>query len=82
MEDHRHYYVGCKMNEHMLELAKRAGLKKSHGSDREYMGDFDWRLFSDLVIRECVAIVNTAVDHREPASTYASKIQKHFGIEE
>ncbi len=34
------------------------------------------------VARECARIVTDAVDHREPASTYADKIKRHFGIEE
>lgn len=70
------------MNERILELAKQAGLKKEHGSDREYMGDFDWRQFADLIVRECVGIVADAVDHREPARTYVGKIKQHFGVEE
>jgi len=37
--------------------------------------------FAELIVRECVTIVVDAVDHREPASTYASKIQQHFGVE-
>jgi hypothetical protein len=28
-----------------------------------------------------MSIVQDAVDHREPASTYADKIKRHFGIE-
>jgi len=27
-----------------------------------------------------VSVVNDAVDHREPASTYVDKIQQHFGV--
>lgn len=33
----------------LLELAIQAGLRKEHGSDREYMSDFDWRDFAKLV---------------------------------
>jgi len=42
------------MNERILELAKLAGLKKEHGSDREYIGDFDWRQFAVLIVQDCV----------------------------
>jgi hypothetical protein len=42
------------MNEQLLELAKQAGLKKDHGNDREYIGDFDWREFAELIVRECL----------------------------
>jgi len=43
------------MNDRMLELAIQAGLKKPHASDREYIGDFDWRLFGELVVNECLS---------------------------
>ena len=38
--------------------------------------------FARLIVRECMDIVNDAVDRREPASTYVGKIKEHFGIEE
>jgi hypothetical protein len=34
------------------------------------------------IVQECASIIKDAVDHREPASTYADKIKKHFGVEE
>lgn len=37
------------MSERILELAKQAGLRKDHASDREYIGDFDWRRFAELI---------------------------------
>lgn len=37
--------------------------------------------FAELIIAECCKVVNDAVDHREPASTYATKIQKYFGVD-
>ena len=43
-------------NLNMLRLAKLAGLRKDHGSDREYIGDFDWRLFGDLVVAEVLHV--------------------------
>ncbi len=65
------------MNERMLEIAKQAGLKKDHGSDREYIGDFDWRLFGDLIVKECEGIANKA----EPYQS-SDLIRKHFGVKE
>ena len=38
--------------------------------------------FAELIVRECVDIVDNAVTHREPASTYVNKIKQHFGVEE
>ena len=37
--------------------------------------------FAELIVKECAGIVTDAVDHREPASTYADRIQQHFGVE-
>ena len=36
--------------------------------------------FAELIVGECANIVADAVDHREPASTYVSKIKQHFGL--
>ena len=38
--------------------------------------------FAELIVAECARIVTDAVDHCEPASTYAEKIRQHFGVEE
>lgn len=38
------------------------------------------RRFAELIVHECCIIVADAVDRREPASTYVSKILTHFGI--
>jgi hypothetical protein len=62
------------MNERLLELAKQAGLKKEPGSDREYIGDFDWRQFADLIVQECAEICLEANDH--------DNILRYFGVEE
>ena len=71
------------MNERVLELAIQAGLKKPHASDREYIGDFDWRKFGDLIVRECVGLVNEQLQHNNPNdSLLALKIKEHFGVRE
>ena len=62
------------MNERILELALQAGLKKEHGSDREYIGHFDWRQFADLIVRECAEICLEANDH--------DNILRYFGVKE
>lgn len=40
----------------MVELAIQAGLKKEPSGDREYIGDFDWREFGQLIVNECIDI--------------------------
>lgn len=37
------------MNYRILEIARAAGLKKEYGSDTEYIGNFDWREFAQLL---------------------------------
>jgi hypothetical protein len=83
------------MNEQLLELAKQAGLKKDHGSDREYIGDFDWREFAELIVRECAELIDNKVTITA-AQTYdevfvakydtkelcANQIREHFGLKE
>lgn len=65
------------MNERIHELAKQCQMF-NHIKRTSW---FDYEKFAELIVQECVTIVVDAVDHREPASTYASKIQQHFGVE-
>ena len=48
-------------------------------------GTYDTRKFNlefaRLIIEVCADVVEDGVDHREPASTYSSKIREHFGID-
>jgi hypothetical protein len=70
------------MNERLLELARQAGLKKDHASDREYMGDFDWREFSELIVKECISVVDQWKNEPFPldADMMSKEIRKHFEI--
>jgi len=74
------------VNNRMLELAIQSGLKKPHSSDVEYIGDFDWRMFGDLLIQDVVDILSTyrakvrfddGIEHNCQHPIYA--IKKHFG---
>ena len=69
------------MNELILELAKQAGLKKEHASDREYIGNFDWRLFAELIVRECSAKAWWAEQYGigDGVPIY-KQIEQHFGV--
>jgi aspartate 1-decarboxylase len=75
------------MNERIRELAEQAGI--AVWGDAVYMYHPSETLdstvmtkFAELIVRECVDIVDNAVTHREPASTYVNKIKEHFGVEE
>jgi hypothetical protein len=43
------------MTDKMLELARMAGISAPHGSDTIGLRDFDWRLFGELIVRNCIA---------------------------
>jgi hypothetical protein len=36
--------------------------------------------FMEIIVEECVQVIEEAVNQREPASTYTTKIKNHFGI--
>ena len=70
------------MNERLLELARQAGLKKDHGSDREYIGDFDWREFAELIVRECASIIESQDVDPTFRHRMAWAVKQRFGVEE
>jgi len=85
------------MNQRIQELALQAGAyvnsvytppvrSKTPGKIWED-GHINWHTqfnqkFAELLVAECASIVEDAVTHREPASTYVDKIKKHFGVEQ
>ena len=71
------------MNEQLLELAKQAGLKKDHGNDREYIGDFDWREFAELIVRECAELADDGYGSTNFGNGICgAQVLKHFGVQE
>ena len=42
------------MNKQIKELAIKAGLIAPYGSDLEGLREFDYRMFAELIVRECV----------------------------
>ena len=67
------------MNERLIELAKQAGLKKEHGSDREYMSDFDWREFAELIVKECATEADKQTIYCR-GIPWGHWIKEHFGV--
>jgi len=78
------------MNDRLITLAKQSGLKKDHGTDREYIGDFDWREFGELIVRECMILCEkqeydywrSAEDQDFTPVNCADAIKDHFGVKE
>jgi hypothetical protein len=69
------------MNERLIELAKQAGLKKEHGSDREYMGAFDWRQYGELIVQECATEADKQTIYCR-GIPWGRWIKEHFGVKE
>jgi hypothetical protein len=71
------------MNERIRELADKIWEEKywtNPNTDKLLSAQLN--RFAELIVKECMYVVNDAVDHREPASTYVGKIREHFGVEE
>ena len=82
------------MNERIKQLAKQA----EEYADIEYnASDLDWyelkeEKFAELIVRECVSVMNTTAKKAEESNTYMGddvptrvhqyKIKQHFGVEE
>ena len=47
----------------------------------EWIDEYN-RIFAELIVRECIGIIDEAVEQREPASTYSTKLREYFGIDE
>ena len=70
------------MNKQIKELCIKSGAWEHYEVNEGVDNDEQpMEKFARLIVQECVTVVVDAVDHREPASTYASKIQQHFGVE-
>ena len=61
-------------------LAEKAQAKVQNRENGTYETQKFNLEFARLIVEICADIVEDGVDHREPASTYSSKIREHFGI--
>ena len=89
------YWEEPKVNKQIKELAIKAGLIAPYGSDLEGLREFDYRMFAELIVRECARIaratpcpyeedeVRQRLGHTwDMASLEAGhEIVKHFGVE-
>ena len=65
------------MNEQLIgDLFATAMGRMTGSTSREFS-----QKFAEEIVAECARIVTDAVDHCEPASTYADKVKQHFGVE-
>lgn len=70
------------MNKQYIDLLAEKAQAKVQS---RLLGTYDTRKFNlefaRMIVDICADIVEDGVDHREPASTYSSKIRVHFGME-
>ncbi len=74
------YWEEPKVNERIYTLAREAGLIAPYGSDREGLRDFDYRMFAQLIVREC-ALTAGLMEH-EGRRGIGAQILDNFGVEE
>jgi hypothetical protein len=79
------------MNERIKELLKQAGAEVRAEWDKgnkipypeahhAFQRDNDQK-FAELIIEDCICVVDGAVHHRLPASSYVDLIREHFAVE-
>jgi hypothetical protein len=71
------------MNERIKQLAEQAVEETQLLMIMEYR-NFESTLyekFAELIIEDCIFVVDGAVHHRLPASSYVDLIREHFAVE-
>ena len=77
------YWEEPKVNKQIKELAIKAGLIAPYGSDLEGLREFDYRMFAELIVRECASKVdNIPRERKDGGGTMGDEIREHFGVEE
>ena len=66
------------MNERIRELALQAG---TTGVQQVWFTRPELEKFAELIIEDCICVVDGAVYHRLPASSYVDLIREHFAVE-
>ena len=73
------------MNKRIRELAREAGLIAPYGSDREGLRDFDYRMFAELIVQECIQVCGPEDSYTDEwfsaKADSVNNIKKHFGVD-
>ena len=62
----------------MIILGKIAGLRKDHSSDREYIGELDWRHLAQVVACECIMTIQLGMPRNGRNSVENQQSKKHI----
>jgi hypothetical protein len=66
------------MNERITDLARQAGLIAPYGSDHRGLRDFNYMMFAELIVNDCIATVDSLELSIGPFVT--DVIADHFGV--
>ena len=83
------YWEEPEVNERIKQLAIMAGLIAPYGSDLEGLREFDYRMFAQLIVKECAEVCydrSNAAGGVDTAFGYGYKdcgddIKRNFGVE-
>jgi hypothetical protein len=64
------------MNERINLLLEQSGLQPYYDAQEGQI-----EKFAELIIEDCIFVVDGAVHHRLPASSYVDLIKEHFAVE-
>lgn len=71
------------MNDRLKELLEQATEVYDQWHRGESVCMVDYKMFAELIVRECVGLVNEQLQHNNPNdSLLALKIKEHFGVKE
>ena len=79
------YWEEPEVNERIKQLAIMAGLIAPYGSDLEGLREFDYRMFAQLIVKECAKVIlETPVEYTEIDTMHRIRdsVKQHFGVEE
>jgi hypothetical protein len=69
------------MNERIKQLAEQCQIETYAVNGELIEIGFDAEKFAELIIEDCICVVDGAVHHRLPASSYVDLIREHFAVE-
>ena len=69
------------MNERIKQLAEQCQIETYAVNGELIEIGFDAEKFAELIIEDCICVVDGAVHRRLPASSYVDLIREHFAVE-
>jgi len=70
------------MNERIKLLAEQAGWDYSKIERRNQTENFDEEKFAELIVRDCIGVIEDSEGYSQYFPHVTENIEKHFGVEE